>query len=91
MDHLLLHCSKTRVLWELLFSLFDANWIMSGSMRDMLLGWKGTFVGKKRKKVWQAAPCLFWTTWKARNRIVFKEDVLSETKIFVSFFALVRD
>ena len=53
-DHLLLHCSKTRVLWELLFSLFGVNWIISGSVRDMLLGWKGTFVGKRKKKVWQA-------------------------------------
>ena len=78
MDHLLLHCSKTRVLWELLFSLFGVNWIILGSVRDMLLGCKGTFVGKKRKKVWQVArSCLFWTVCKARNRIVFKEDVLS--------------
>ena len=29
MDYLLLHCSKTRVLWELLFSLFGFNWIIS--------------------------------------------------------------
>ena len=27
-DHLLLHCSKTRVLWELLFPLFGVNWII---------------------------------------------------------------
>ena len=61
-DHLLFHCSKTRVLWELLFSLFGAMWIMSSSVREMFLGWKGAFVGKRRKKVWQTAPsCLFWT------------------------------
>ena len=62
---------------------------MSGSVRDMLLGWKGTFVGKRRKKVWQAAPsCLFWTLWKARNRIVFKEDVLSIQKLKYLFLFL---
>ena len=88
-DHLLLHCSKTRVLWELLFSLFGVNWIISGSVRDMLLGWKGTFVGKRRKKVWQTAPsCLFWIVWKARNRIVFKEDVLSIQKLKYLFLFL---
>ena len=65
---------------------------MSSSMRDVLLGWKGTFVGKRRNKVWQATPCLFWTVWMARNRIVFKENVVyTETKIFVSFFALIED
>ena len=51
MDHLLLHRSKTRVFQVLRFSLFSANWIMSGSVRDMLLGWKGAFVGKRRKKI----------------------------------------
>ena len=77
-DHLLLHCTKIRVLWELLFSLFGVTLIMSGSMREMLLGWKGAFVGKRRKKVWQTTPsCLFGTEWKARNRIAFKDDFLS--------------
>ena len=59
----------------------------------MLLGWKGVFVGKRIKKVWQATPCLFSIVWKAINRIVFKEDILSntKTKIFVSPSALVGD
>ena len=71
---------------------------MSGSVREMLLGWKGAFVGKRRKKIWQAASsCLFLTVWKPRNRIVFKDDFLSvqnrkylflfllwlETKLFI--------
>ena len=44
----------------------------------MFLGWKGAFVGKRRKKVWQTTPsCLFWIVWKARNRIAFKDDFLS--------------
>ena len=44
----------------------------------MLLGWKCAFVGKRRKKVWQIThSCLFWTVWKARNRIAFKDDFLS--------------
>ena len=50
---------------------------MPVTVREMLLGWKGAFVGKRRKIVWQVAPCLFWTVWKARNRIVFKDDFLS--------------
>ena len=90
-DHLLLHYSKTRVLWELLFSLFGATWIMSDSMQEMLLGWKCAFVGKRRKKDWQTAPsCLFWTVWKPKNRIAFKDDFLSIQNLKY-LFPLVRD
>ena len=59
---------------------------MSSSMREMLLGWKGAFVGKRRKKVWQTTPCLFWTMWKARNRIGFKDDFLSIQNLKYLFF-----
>ena len=49
-DHLLLHCVKTRALWNLLFSLFGVAWVLSGSVKETLIGWHGTFVGKTRKK-----------------------------------------
>ncbi|RVX09127.1 putative ribonuclease H protein [Vitis vinifera] len=60
-DHLLLHCIKTRVLWNLLFSLFGISWTLSCTVKTTLLGWNGGFVGKRRKKAWQMAPlCIFW-------------------------------
>ena len=49
-DHLLLHCAKTRVLWNLLFSLFGVAWILSCSLKETFLGWHGAFVGKAREK-----------------------------------------
>ena len=55
-DHLLLHCVKTWVLWNLLFSLFGVAWILSCSVKETLLGWHGTFVGKAHRKAWQMAP-----------------------------------
>ena len=63
---------------------------MSVSVREMVLGWKSAFVGKRRKKVWQAAPsCLFWTVWKTRNIIVFKDDFLSIQKLkYLFLFSL---
>ena len=70
-DHLLLHCEETRDVWKLFFTLFH-------SVRETLLGWKGSFVGKKHRAVWNASPlCLFWSVWKARNIIAFEGGVLS--------------
>ena len=37
-DHLLLHCVKTRALWNLLFSLFGVAWVLSGSVKETLIG-----------------------------------------------------
>ena len=45
------------------------------SIRDTLLGWCGINMGKKRSKVWKAAPLfLFWAIWKERNRIAFENE-----------------
>ena len=59
-DHLLLHCAKTQVLWNLLFSLLSVFWILSCSMKETLLGWHGSFVGKACKKVRQVAPYVYF-------------------------------
>ena len=37
-DHILIHCVKTRVLWNFLFSLFGVLWVLSFSVGDTLLG-----------------------------------------------------
>ncbi|RVW30599.1 LINE-1 reverse transcriptase-like [Vitis vinifera] len=85
-DHLLLHCSRTKVLWDLLFTLFGVSWVLPSSVKETLLSWHGSFVGKKRKKVWRAAPLhIFWTVWKARNCLAFKDDMLSIQRLKYSF------
>ncbi|RVX19375.1 putative ribonuclease H protein [Vitis vinifera] len=85
-DHLLLHCVKTRVLWNLLFSLFGISWTLSCTVKTTLLGWNGGFVGKRRKKAWQMAPlCIFWSVWKERNRLAFGDEDLSLQRLKYSF------
>ena len=55
-DHLLLHCEKTREVWMLLLSLFGVSLVFPFLVKETLLGWRGSFVGKKRKAVWQVGP-----------------------------------
>ena len=72
-DHILIHCTNARVLWELLFAFFGVISVLLFSVRDIR-----SFVGKKRRKVWMAAPlCLFWSVGKERNRIAFENKELS--------------
>ena len=60
-DHILIHCSKTRELWTLLLSFFGVVWVFPASIRNLLLEWKIKGLGKKRRAVWRLASfCLFW-------------------------------
>ena len=85
-DHLLLHCEKTRALWVMLFTLFGVSWVFPSSIRETLLGWIGSFLGKKHNTVWRAGPhCIFWTVWKTRNIIAFEDEALSIQRLKTSF------
>ena len=43
-------------------------------------------MGKKRRKVWMAAPsCIFWVVWKERNMIAFDNEDLSMNRLKNSF------
>ena len=43
-------------------------------------------MGKKRKRIWLAAPpCLFWTLWQVRNRLGFENEDTNDQKIKANF------
>ena len=85
-DHLLIHCSKTRILWELLLAIFGVSWVFPLFVSETLLSWNGSFVGKRHKKAWLAAPlCIFWTTWGERNRLVFEDVNISVNRMKSTF------
>ena len=85
-DHLLIHCSRAKILWDILLAINDFNWVFPRSVRQLLLAWQSVSVGKKRKRVWMAAPlCILWTLWLERNWVVFENEVPSAHRM-KSFF-----
>ena len=77
-DHLLIHCLRAKMLWDLFLAIIDSNWVFPLTVRQLLLTWQSASVGKKRKRVLLAAPlCLFWTLWKERNRVAFENEAPS--------------
>ena len=74
------------MLWLMIFSLFGVQWVMHSSVKRNLLGWHGSFVGKKKEKAWRAIPLfLMWTIWKERNRRVF-DDIERNDQVIQSIF-----
>ena len=50
-NHLLIHCKKARMLWDLLLSIVGTSWVFPASIIQLLLSWQGAPVGKKRKNI----------------------------------------
>ena len=55
MDHLLLHCAKTSLLWELLFF----TWAVLGMVIDTLLCWSSFFIQKEEVEGLASNPLVF--------------------------------
>ena len=72
-DHILLHCSKGRELWHLLFSLLGVVLVLFFTVRESLLNWHNLILGRKQRKVWSPTLLyIFWTLWKERIQRTFE-------------------
>ena len=58
-DHILLHCAKCWILWQLLFSLFGLAWVISSSVKETLLGWHGSLWVKPARRHGRWLPYVF--------------------------------
>ena len=83
---------KARLLWQLIFALFSIQWVLSCLVREVLLSWHGSFVGKNMKKAWKAAPLyIFWVLWWDRNRRAFDNFESTDQTIKNSFLYIFWD
>ena len=72
-DHLLLFCSIAHSLWTYMLRLFGIDWVMLGSVADLLFCWYH-WLGKHSSDIWNLVPvCLMWTIWTERNRRSFED------------------
>ena len=64
--------------------------MLSSLIRLTLLGWNGSFVGKKRKEVWRASPlCILWAVWRQGIEFAFEDNILSIQRLKSSFVCFI--
>ena len=67
-DHILIHCGKTKEFWTLLLKSFRLVWVFPASVRNLLLEWKIKGQEKKMRAIWRLSLiCLFYCIWGERN------------------------
>ena len=50
-NHILLHCLKASILWQMVFALFHVQCVMHSFVRGVFLSWSGLLIGKKGKRL----------------------------------------
>ena len=74
-DHLLLSCPIAHSLWMYMLQLFGMEWVMLGSVADLLLSCWYHWLGKHSSDIWDLVPgCLLWTIWTERNHRSFEDE-----------------
>ena len=72
--HLLLFCPIAHSLCMHMLQLFGIDWIMPGSVVDLLFCWC-SWLGKHSSNIWNLVPgCLLWTIWSERNQRSFEDE-----------------
>ena len=74
-NHLFLHCPVASELWDMVFGLFEVNWVMPLSVVGLFACWQGHFGRLCNGVVWKVVPpCLMWCIWKERNNRCFEDS-----------------
>ena len=57
-NHILIHCIVAKVLWDMVFALLGVQWVFPETVKEVLLSWRGPFVGKKKEKDMEVYPII---------------------------------
>ena len=72
-DHLFIFCSLAHSMWMHMIQLFGIDWVMPGSIVDLLCCWH-YWLGKYDSDIWNLIPgYLMWTIWTKCNRHSFQD------------------
>ena len=72
--HMLLFCSIAHSLWMYMLQLFGIEWVMPGSVVDLLFCWYH-WLGKHSSDIWDLVlSCLMWIIWTERNWRSFEDE-----------------
>ena len=77
-NHLLLHRPVARELWNMIFSLSGASWVMPRGVVDLLSCWNDRLGRLEAGKIWKAIPhCIMWCLWHEWNARTFNGEETS--------------
>ena len=49
-NHILIHCTVARVLWDLVLGLVGVQWAFPKTVKEVLFSWGGCFCGEKKEE-----------------------------------------
>ena len=86
-DHLLLHCTYAREIWDMIFVLFGVHWVMPRSVMALFDCWQGSLGRHQNAMIWRAVPhCVLWCLWRERNAWTFEGCETSVVDLKLHFY-----
>ena len=91
-DHLFIHCSLAKQLWDMFLTLFGVHWVMPQKLQDLIACWTGALGRRSLAEIWKVIPhCLMWSIWRERNLRTFEGREFSPLDLQSFFFRMLFD
>ena len=91
-DHLFLHCSMAKQLWDTILLLFGAPWVMPRTVQDLITCSPGALGHRRHAEIWRVFPhCLMWCLWRECNLRTFEGKEMTSPDLQDLFYRLLFD